>query len=1010
MTTPENPMTTPQATSPQRLDMAEVRQRLSERTGPAYWRGLEELAETPEFTELLDREFPRFATEWHEGVSRRNFIKLMGASLALAGVTGCARQPEDHIVSYVRQPEWVVPGEPLFFASTFPMGGYGEGVVVESHTGRPTKIEGNPEHPSSLGGTSAIAQASVLTLYDPDRAQEVLRDGDPTSWDAFATLFRNELEGHEETDGAGLRLLTGPVTSPTMAAQIQRMLERFPETKWHQYDPAGNTNAHAGARIAFGEDVSVHYDIAAADVILSLDGDFLASGLGCVRHARDFASKRTLDNAEANTMNRLYVAESSPCLTGATADHRLAVKAADIANIARAVAARFGVDVDSAGADRAEELYGPWINAASADLEAHGANALVIPGAAQPPVVHALAHAINMALGNTGTTVTYTDPVEAEPVDSFASLRELTEDLDAGSVETLVILGGNPAYTAPADLDFAENIEKAGTRIYMSLYADETAQHCNWLIPETHYLETWGDIRGHDGTVSLIQPMIAPLYENRSPHELLGLLAGDPAASPQEIVKAHWENEGVWDNFDRGWLEALSAGYIAGMEPSTKTVSLQNDLDPGAEEVSGDGLEIIFRADPNIRDGFYSNNGWLQELPKPLTKLTWDNAVLVSPATAEELDLATEDVVELSHDGRSLRAPVWVMPGHPHGSVTVHLGYGRERAGRVGDGAGFNAYALRTSAAPWHAAGATLEKTGQRYRLATTQIHHTLHDWSMQGRNLIMSAPIAAYLDSPDLFQDQAYDPQESVFDSGEFEYTGYAWGMTIDLNKCTGCNACVVACQAENNIPVVGKQEVINGREMHWIRVDRYYEGDVDDPEALHQPIPCMHCEKAPCEPVCPVHATVHGDEGLNEMVYNRCIGTRYCSNNCPYKVRRFNFLQYNDQETEQLKLQRNPNVTVRSRGVMEKCTYCVQRINKARIAAKREDRQIADGEIVMACEAACPAGAIVFGDINNEDARVAREKADPRNYGLLAHLNVRPRTTYLAKLKNPNPELETE
>jgi Fe-S-cluster-containing dehydrogenase component len=650
------------------------------------------------------------------------------------------------------------------------------------------------------------------------------------------------------------------------------------------------------------------------------------------------------------------------------------------------------------------------------DLQQHRGSSVVIVGEGQPPVVHALAHVMNAALGNVGSTLVYTAPVEAQPVDHIASLRELVQDMEAGRVEILVILGGNPVFTAPADLRFAEHLSKVKLRAHLSLYHDETSILCHWHLPATHPLESWSDARAYEGTATILQPLIAPLYDGRSAHEVLAALLGQPGRSSHDLVRDYWRSQRPTEDFEVFWQTALHDGLIVGTAFPPKPVTLRPDwMNQGGgqkqelgtadhpQSTNPQPLEIVFRPDPTIWDGSFANNSWLQELPKPLTKLTWDNAALIAPATAERLHLANEEVVELQLQDRSVRAPIWIMPGHAEDSVTVHLGYGRTRAGRVGDGAGFNAYALRTTTAPWHATGLEIRKTGLSYRLACTQ-----HHYSIEGRPLVLSATLAEYQEHPHIVHELVHTPPSDMTLYPQYKYEGYAWGMAININACTGCSACVVACQAENNIPVVGKDQVIAGREMHWLRIDRYYKGDLDNPEAYFQPIPCMHCETAPCEPVCPVAATAHSAEGLNDMVYNRCVGTRYCSNNCPYKVRRFNFLQYADFETPSLKLLYNPDVTVRSRGVMEKCTYCVQRINAARIEAKKEDRGIRDGEVMTACQQACPTQAIIFGDINDAKSQVSQLKADPLNYPLLGELNTRPRTTYLAKLWNPNPDIE--
>ncbi|MEW5959033.1 MAG: 4Fe-4S dicluster domain-containing protein, partial [Chloroflexota bacterium] len=637
------------------------------------------------------------------------------------------------------------------------------------------------------------------------------------------------------------------------------------------------------------------------------------------------------------------------------------------------------------------------------DLQANRGRSLVVAGDSQPPVVHALVHAINETLGNAGQTVIYTDPLEARPVNQTGSLAGLVADMAAGQVDMLVILEANPVYTAPVDLNFAENLQKVDFRVRLGLYEDETSALCHWHIPAKHYLETWGDARAYDGTVSLIQPLIEPLYEDKSAYELLAALLGQPGVSGYDIVREYWAGQNPAANFEQFWKQSLHDGFMAGTALPPKDVTVKVDALPPAEPPAA-GLELTFRPDPSLWDGRFANNGWLQELPKPLTKLVWDNVALVSPATAEQLGVANETVIELTYEGRVVSGPVWVNPGQADDSICIQFGFGRTRAGRVGNGVGFNAYALRTANAPWFGSGLEIRGVARRYPLASTQ-----HHYNMEGRDLVRVGAIAQFIAEPDFVHRMGHhDIDESLSLFPGWEYKSYAWGMTVDLNVCNGCNACVMACQSENNSPIVGKEEVITGREMHWIRLDTYFEGELDQPQAYHQPVMCQHCEQAPCEVVCPVNATVHDHEGLNVMVYNRCIGTRYCSNNCPYKVRRFNFLQYADQISESLKAQRNPDVTVRTRGVMEKCTYCVQRISAARITAKNENRTIRDGEVVTACQAACPSQAIIFGDINDPDSQVARAKAEPHHYGILTELGTRPRTGYLAKLRNPNPELE--
>jgi molybdopterin-containing oxidoreductase family iron-sulfur binding subunit len=1017
------------------IDLTSIRERLAQAGGRTYWRSLEELAGTPAFQEYLHREFPSQASEFSDPAGRRQFLKLMAASLALAGAGACTRQPAELIVPYVRPPEELVPGKPLFFATAMPMGGSALGLLVESHMGRPTKVEGNPDHPASLGATDIFAQASILSLYDPDRSQTLTHLGEVRPWGAFLGSMQATVAAARPNQGAALRILTGHVSSPTLADLLRTFLAEFPRAKWHQYEPVNPDMSRAGARAVFGRPLQPHYRFAGADVILSLDADVLGEGPAGVRYTRDVTARRRVENG---AMNRLYVVESTVTCTGSLADHRLPLRASEVESFAHAVAAGLGVVTPAAQTSPAGSWSPPagvretWIPALLRDLQQHRGRSAIVAGDLQPPAVHALAHAMNSALGNVGTTVFYTDPVEATPVDQTASLVELVRDIDAGQVDVLIVLGGNPVYTAPADLAFAERLRKVRLRVHLGLYDDETAELCQWHVPEAHYLETWGDVRAYDGTVSIVQPLIAPLYFGRSPLEVLAALSPQPDRSAHDIVRSFWQRtfegragtfgpltsrEGQpFRDFDRFWRRALHDGLVAGSSLPIRTPEATaapaavpgtppapQPGEPPPEPGAGELLEIVFRPDPTIHDGRFANNGWLQELPKPVTKLTWENVAHVSPATAAGLHVVNGDVVRVTHRGRSILAPIWILPGHPSGALTLHLGYGRRRAGRVGSGLGYDAYAIRTSQAPWFSRGARVERTGERILLANTQGH-----FAMENRNLVRAGTAEEYAKNPGFVHEMAHAVPKTLTLYPEHEYDGYKWGMAVDLSTCTGCSACVVACVAENNIPVVGKEQVLGQREMHWLRIDAYYEGPPDAPAVYHQPVPCMHCENAPCEVVCPVAATVHSAEGLNDMVYNRCVGTRYCSNNCPYKVRRFNFFLYQDWTTPSLKLARNPDVTVRSRGVMEKCTYCVQRINHARIEAEQEGRRIRDGEVVTACQGACPADAIVFGDLNDPASRVVRLKAEQRNYGLLEDLNTRPRTTYLAALKNPNPEIE--
>ncbi|MDE2846919.1 MAG: 4Fe-4S dicluster domain-containing protein, partial [Gemmatimonadota bacterium] len=718
---------------------------------------------------------------------------------------------------------------------------------------------------------------------------------------------------------------------------------------------------------------------------------------------------------DPDNMNRLYVIESTPSLTGAQADHLLNRRAGEIEGLARSIAAGLGVSV-SAGAEGDEDTQ-RWVSAVVDDLRAHAGACLVVTGDHQPPAVHALVHAMNDALGNTGSTVTHSESIEASPVNQTESIAALVDDMRSGEVDLLVMIGANPVYSTPADLAFTAAMDNVAMRVHAGLYHDETAELCHWHLPMAHDLEAWSDARSYDGTLTVVQPLIAPLYRGRSAHEIVAALTGNAMKKGYDTVREYWQAQGYHgsQDFEVFWQTAVHDGFIAGSALAAKAVSV-GDIAAAVGEASGPeaGTELIFRADPTVWDGYYANNGWLQELPKPLTKLTWDNAALMGPAMANRLGVENTDVVELVYRDRAVNAPVWILPGHPDETVTVHLGYGRRRAGQLGTNAGFDAYSIRPSTRPDFGGGLQVAPTGDTFDIYSTQDHHAMELEGMgsmsRDRNLIRASDIETFKDDPHVIQEmwEEPDPERNLYPD-DHAYDGpNAWGMVIDLNKCNGCNTCTIACQSENNISVVGKEEVANAREMHWIRIDRYYRGDLDAPETFHQPVPCMQCENAPCELVCPVGATVHSKEGLNDMVYNRCVGTRYCSNNCPYKVRRFNFYLYADFETPSLQLGRNPDVTVRSRGVMEKCTYCVQRINVARIEAKKEDRDIADGEILTACQQACPSQAITFGNTKDEDSKVSRLKASPLNYGMLTDLLTKPRTTYLGRIRNPNPVLE--
>jgi MoCo/4Fe-4S cofactor protein with predicted Tat translocation signal len=994
------------------LDLAYLSAEMDKVSGPEYWRSLEELAGNPEFQEALHREFPKGASEWVESVSRRGFLKVMGASMALAGMTGCVRLPLEPIVPYVRQPEEIIPGRPLFYATAMTLGGYASPLLVESHLGRPTKIEGNDRHPASLGGTDIFAQAHILGMYDPDRSQSVINMGDQRSWQSFVSAIRGPLTAQKSLQGAGIRILTPTISSPTLADQLRSFLKVYPQAKWHVYEPVNRDNVLEGAKLAFGQPVETRYDFSKADVIVSLDADFLYAGYpGNTRYIRDFAKRRDPDG----NMNRLYVIESVPSTTGAKADHRWPTHAAHVEGFAKSLGSELGL---KAGIPKVEPEYAKFAAAVAEELKNHRGSSLVVAGDHQSPSVHNLAHSINQALGNVGKTVFYSDPVDANPVNQAESVKDLVGDIHAGKVDLLVVLGGNPAYDAPADLDFANVLKngKVPLRVHLGLYQNETAELCQWHVNQAHELEAWGDARTYDGTVSVTQPLIAPLYNGKSALEFVALLSGQADATGYDLVRAYWLKQHSGADFEAFWRKALHDGWITGTGLQFKQVNARAVNEEDSLYTLTEGvIELNIRRDPTIYDGQFSNNGWLQELPKPMSKLTWDNAILIGPKMADRLQIKVEDVVELELNGKKVRGPVWVQAGHPDNSVTVTLGYGRKRAGRVGTALGFDAYQLRTSAAPWTASGVKITKTGETYKLASTQGYQSMDTPNGDTRPLVRETSLEEYRKEPNFAQEEQPAPGLTLYQPYPYKEEAYAWGMAIDLNKCVGCNNCMVACQSENNIAVVGKEQCVIGRHMHWIRIDAYYQGDRENPKAYFQPVPCMQCENAPCEVVCPVGATNHSSEGLNDMVYNRCVGTRYCSNNCPYKVRRFNFLLFSDWDTQQYKMMRNPDVSVRSRGVMEKCTYCVQRINEHKIDAEtasvREGREIKiqDGELKTACQQSCPAEAIVFGNINDPNSKVSKLKAQSRNYSLLGELNTRPRTTYLAEVSNPNAELKS-
>ncbi len=990
------------------------------KTGKPYWRSLDELTDKPEFRRFVENEFPAYADEMLAPGSRRTFLKIMGASLALAGMTGC-RWPKEEILPFVRRPEGFTPGTPMQFATAMQLGGAAMGLLVTSYDGRPIKVEGNPSHPSSLGSTSAIQQASLLELYDPDRSQEIVRrEGDRefvADWNEFTEFARQHFGSLRGKRGQGLRFLAEADSSPTVKALRERLLVDFPQAAWHEYEAVSRDNEREGTRLVYGSPKRPQPNLARAKTIVSFDDDFLLDHPFAVRNARDFTEGR---RPSEHGISRLYVVESCYSTTGTMADRRIPVTPSEISAVAGCLGAKLVAEHGlrlPPGADGLQRMLERFrehplhkkedaIESMARDLMAQRGHSLLLAGPRQPAAIHALVHSLNLALGNVGRTLEYNDDPEYDRTTHRESIAELSREIGAGDVDTLVIVGGNPAYDAPADLDFASLAARVPTSLHLSAYRNETSELCGWHLPRAHYLESWGDARDWRGTLSMTQPLIEPLFGGKTTAELLSVIVGDTASSGHELVRETFLSG---SDGEQAWREALHDGFVEGSawpltRPRPASASWARDLEPflDARAAEGDGVDLAFVPDASVYDGRFANNGWLQEMPDPLTKLTWDNAALIGPSTAERFDLKQGDMVRLDHAGRTIEVPVYVMPGQAAGSLALSMGYGRQ-GGAVAEGVGFNAFTIRTGDAMHHA-GVSLTKVGGSYPLSTTQNHYAIDSRGAQA--VAERAPVLA--------REMEYHEYEEFLEHGHEhhphvaplfkpkEYDGYKWGMSIDLNACTGCNACTVACQAENNIPVVGKEEVSRGRDMHWIRVDRYFGGDVDDPSVSHQPLTCQHCEDAPCEQVCPVAATVHDSDGINVMVYNRCVGTRYCSNNCPYKVRRFNYFNNHKDESPLETMVYNPQVTVRSRGVMEKCSFCIQRINRVKIEAKNAKRPIADDEITTACAQACPTRAISFGDLNDPSSEVREHHEDPRAYALLESLSVKPRTRYLTRLRN--------
>ncbi len=1034
-------------------------------SGAQYWRSLDHLADTPEFRQFMHREFPAGASELLDSDDRRQFLKIMGASMALAGMglAGCRRWPDEKIAPYANRPVNRDPGVPVHYATCMELAGVAMGLLATTFDGRPTKLEGNPDHPTSRGAADRFAQASVLDLYDPDRSRTVVRDGVESDWPAFERWARDHFQALQDKRGHGLAVLSESTGSPSVLAMKQRFMTAFPNARWHEYEPINNDNVVEGSVLAFGVPYRTHLDLEQAKAVVCLDADLLGAHPDAVSNIRGFARSRCVDDPAHPGMSRLHAFESDYSLTGANADERAALRSNDVAAVAAYLATRVLAnemlrrfeDDQAAGAGLTPRVRAA-ADAALADLQTHRGAGVIAVGPRQPAGVHLLAHLMNAALGNAGKTVVYTPERDRiRHVESIAALA-------ASQPETLVILGGNPVYDAPADLDFAAFLKRAGTTISLGHYVDETAARCHWHVNRAHYLEAWGDGRSWDGTVSIAQPMLVPLYGGKSVIELLATLAGDDVTSGQEIVERTFA-----DLFDReNWRRTLHDGLLPGSAYTPETPSASAAELPGVANAlferlaTRGGWEVNFTPSPTLLDGRFANNGWLQETPAPMTKLTWDNAVLVSARSARDLDVTDGDLVRVEMaDGRAMEAPVLRVPGIADQTVTLALGGGRAFEGRICKGAGFDFGRLRSVAAMGIAPGASVSRARGSYPLGTTQDHHAIDVETVGGGGiqtrlptLYREATLSEFESHPDFAQHRAHVLHRlSMWEEDNLEGATYAWAMTIDLNACVGCGACITACQAENNIPIVGKDQILRGREMHWLRVDRYFDFGTDadghyDADQITsvalQPVVCMHCENAPCEQVCPVAATVHDEDGLNVMVYNRCVGTRYCSNNCPYKVRRFNYFDWHRREPYResplgpvhvdetyfarpqatpeapLNLQFNPEVSVRMRGVMEKCTYCVHRIQDGKIQAKNayarrteeeksrlKDRRVAvaDGAITPACAQTCPAEAIVFGDLNDPNSRVAKLHKNVRAYEMLEELNVDARTKYLAKLRNP-------
>ncbi|MCB1187955.1 TAT-variant-translocated molybdopterin oxidoreductase [bacterium] len=997
-------------------------------SGRTYWRSLNEFAGSAEYEEMMKREFSAVATEAVNDTTRRDFLRVMGASLALAGIgiTGCT-WPREKIAPFANRPEGMSPGTPVQFATTMELFGYGTGLLATSYDGRPIKVDGNPRHPASLGGASSLHQASVLNVYDIDRLKSFVDRSAGAETQRDRAAFVNWVENNRVFAG-DFAVLTESSSSPTLQALRNRMGSRV---RWFEYEPVSRDNEREAMQLLYGRACHPVMDMSNASVVASFDDDFLFSHPASVMYSKQFAAARDL---KRGAPLRMYCFESAMSVTGANADHRRPLRSAHVGAALAALAAEIFVNKRHPLPPNAQNLSGvlqqfssvsldastmEGIKLLASDLISLKGKAAVTVGARQPAPVHILAAMINEAMQNTGYTVNYVeDPVQERYSHSLA-FSELKSAV-SGGVRNLLIIGGDPVFNAPADSGLVELLGQLDNVVHLTSHANVTSGHAGWVVPRAEYLESWGDAYSWDGSYSITQPLIEPLYDGMSAIEMLALCAGDDRRAHDLVMDTFVSLSGSMDA-EADWRRVLHDGVsTVRMASHTEEGNFSLGMGPISslgELPAAQGLELSFYPDNCILDGRFANNGWLQEAPDPVTKLTWDNAAVVSFKDAGELGVKDGDVVNVAIGNVKTQLPIVILPGQAEGSVSLAMGYGQNHIGRIADGVGSDIFMLRDNANPNYLQGGSLSKAGRSMVLASVQDHHAIDELGAKERErriptLIREADFRFYKEQPDFAQHMVHEPVDTqLFVSPQ--YTGHRWGMSIDLNACTGCGACIVACVAENNIPVVGKQRVIEGRELHWIRVDRYFSGDVANPQSVHMPVACQQCENAPCEQVCPVAATVHSDEGLNDMVYNRCVGTRYCSNNCPYKVRRFNYFNYQKTISDTERLVKNPDVTVRSRGVMEKCTYCVQRIQHAKIKAKVQGRDLKDGEIRTACQQTCPTDAIVFGDLSMPESEVSKRHADGRTYEILAELSNRTRTRYMARVRNfadGSPELAAD